>query len=218
MNGGILDRIDAIIDGRCNCGQPPAPAYEPYCSETCADTPTHHAVHTTSHVDGTPMRWRPDLVTAADDSDLTLIERRPRGRLNAATYWRRGGTLMHLRLDDGNRYVGADVDTSTTGGYDGTPIWDHPTWERLERELNDNRRTVPDPCYDHDGDPWEDLERLSTERLHAMRSASLAPATWHHDVQSPAGAAWEWVTWKRCAVTAVSATFRTSASGTPQTQ
>ncbi len=148
----ILDLLDHAIDGLCPCGADPRPD-SAYCSDDCV--PNYHGTHTSSDTDGTQMRWRPDLVTAVDDSDLQLIEQRRRGSRTASAYWRRGGTLMHLRLDDGHRYVGCDVDTSTLHGYDGTPLWDHPKWEALERELG------PDPAYRFDGsaDPWGDLRR-----------------------------------------------------------
>ncbi len=195
VEADIVDQIDAAITGLCGCG-----CGEPLTTDSVsawfidADHQQHwHRQQTTDPAAveysrpapaglATPMRWRPDLVTAADNSDLTLIGQQRRGRLNASLYRRRGASsVMHLRLDDGNRFVGADVDTSTIGGYDGTPLWDHPTWERLERDLADSRRTVPDPAYDHDGDPWADLAAMRSEMARQIDAYVLGvPGTWEH--------------------------------------
>lgn len=146
---GILDRIDNTIAGLCPCGATPRDD-SPYCSADCE--PTHRAADT-GH---SAMRWRPDLVTAADDSDLIPIGVVVRaadtvaireGRHNATMYQRATNpTVWHLRLDDGHRYVGCDL--ANMGAPDGIISTEqtariHHTWQRLERELGDRRRTEP---------------------------------------------------------------------------
>lgn len=137
----ILDRIDATLYGLCPCGAQPREG-SPYCSYDCE--PNHIGEHTDlsaagSHELATPMRWRPDLVTDAPDVGLTRLG----GRVRSGRFWRqvfeRDGTdRVHLRVDDGHRYVGADV--SAEFGHD---AYDE-VWERLERNLTDPRQQVPD--------------------------------------------------------------------------
>ncbi|MEV5211349.1 hypothetical protein AB0K35_28135 [Micromonospora sp. NPDC053740] len=147
---GILDRIDRAISGLCPCGATPRDG-SPYCSADCE--PTHIAEHTDQRMSGdlaTAMRWRPDLVTAADDSDLLPIGSQTcgyTGRFNAQVYERTSAPeTWHLRLDDGHRFVGLDLDG--VGGRD-EPISPElaarivDTWQRLERELSDSRHAEP---------------------------------------------------------------------------
>ncbi|GGN39578.1 hypothetical protein FHR83_006688 [Actinoplanes campanulatus] len=149
MARDILDRLDAAIDGLCPCGAEPREG-SAYCGYDCE--PTHRAVHTISDTDGTQMRWRPDLVTAFDDSDLHDLGTMTwyTGAANASLYQRgiphRGQTTTwHLRLDDGHRYVGLDL------AFDDTVdvlADDHvrrmtDAWTRLERELGNQRHTEP---------------------------------------------------------------------------
>jgi len=54
---GILDRIDATLDGLCPCGAPPREG-SAYCGEDCV--PNWRGLDTSSHYDGTAMRWTPN--------------------------------------------------------------------------------------------------------------------------------------------------------------
>jgi hypothetical protein len=154
---GILSRIDATIGGLCPCGADPRPG-SPYCSADCE--PTHLGRDTDPRQAGdyaTPMRWRPDLVTAADDTDLIPIGSQTcgyTGRHNAQVYERVSDpTVWHLRLDDGHRYVGCDL-TGMGGRQDPISIEQAAriaeAWQRLERELGNSRHLEP-------GDPWADV-------------------------------------------------------------
>lgn len=178
----VLQRLDAVIQGLCNCGQPPTPTYEPYCSEACADEPTHRAVHTDESESGpysTPMRWRPDLVTAVDDSDLVQLTGIPgecpgyTGRFTANIYRRgcAGDRVWHLRLDNGHRFVGCDLNDIPDEALTEVDIPPgdflsllQATWRRLERELTDQRRTGPDP--------WADVTDRWLLAAHAIQQAA----------------------------------------------
>lgn len=146
----ILDSIDRAIGGVCPCGADPRPG-SAYCSADCE--PTWRGEHTTSDTDGTAMRWRPDLVTDHDDSRLRRIDWSGRngytGLHNAAVYERSPGT-WHLRLDDGHRYVGLDIDSGMHEGelLDPTVVGRiYDAWQRLERELSDQRRLETGSAY-----------------------------------------------------------------------
>lgn len=150
----LLDRIDRATDGLCPCGAPPADG-SAYCGDDCR--PTHISRDTDTRTAGnyaTPMRWRPDLVTAADDTDLdqsAFVSTKGvltwyDGPHNARTYRRRSrpGT-WHLRLDDGCRFVGADI--ADIEPVDGAGLAEverrfRATWARLERELGNPRHLV----------------------------------------------------------------------------
>jgi hypothetical protein len=131
----ILDKIDNVVANLCPCGAEPAEG-SAYCSDDCR--PTHIADDTDIRMSGelaTAMRWRPDLVTAADDTGLTLHEPPWRyGRFNAQVF-ERDGVVAHVRLDDGHRFVGCDVGPEVTNL--------GPVFERLERELTRADHTVP---------------------------------------------------------------------------
>jgi hypothetical protein len=146
----ILDRIDATLDGLCPCGADPQPG-SAYCSYDCE--PNWRGLDTISDVDRTAMRWRPDLVTAVDDSDLSLIAEFPvRGRWGRI-FERAGSDTLHLRLDDGHRFVGTDVAADQAGPPDiepGLRAELDPIWDRLDRELGDARRVVGHPRADPD--------------------------------------------------------------------
>lgn len=147
---GILDRIDSVIDGLCPCGAPPRDG-STYCGEDCV--PTWRGEHTISDVDGTAMRWRPELLLADfDDDTLVEIAHFPLGRNHATIYERTGSDRLHLRLDDGYRFVGTDVAPDQAGPADVEPGFRaelDPIWERLERELGNT---------DHlDEDPWDNV-------------------------------------------------------------
>ncbi|MEN3615032.1 hypothetical protein AAH979_36565 [Plantactinospora sp. ZYX-F-223] len=146
----LLDRIDRATSGLCPCGAAPA-AGSAYCSDDCR--PSHVGDDTDTRETGhlaTPMRWRPDLITEGDDSDLVDLGAQTwyDGLYRAQIFDRasRPGN-WHLRLDDGHRYVGCDLgDPVETGP---GPVPEHfvgrirDVWRRLERELTDPRRTVP---------------------------------------------------------------------------
>jgi hypothetical protein len=149
----ILDRISNTLDNLCPCGAEPRPG-SAYCSYDCE--PNYRSAHTTSDTDGTQMRWRPDLVTAVDDSDLHELGSNTwyAGRYHARLYQRgmpaaSEQAVWHLRLDDGHRYVGLDLDR--IGDIDSAEHEQRmaEAWARLERELGDTRRV--------EADPWADL-------------------------------------------------------------
>lgn len=169
----ILDRIDSAIDGVCPCGANPRPG-SAYCSYDCE--PTHRSIHTTSDNDGTQMRWRPDLVTAHDDSNLELVcANIPRSQFSGVMY-RRGATdTLHLRLDDGHRWVGCDVDGAGPGSV-GRVL---DAWTRLERELG-NRRHLERPPFPGPASETFDWEQAQVNErradLHAWRIADIMAA------------------------------------------
>ncbi|MEQ4303702.1 hypothetical protein ABNF97_20380 [Plantactinospora sp. B6F1] len=146
----LLDRIDRATSGLCPCGAAPADG-SAYCSDDCR--PSHVGGDTDTRETGhlaTPMRWRPDLVTAAADDDLVDLGGQTwyEGPYRARVFERASQPgSWHLRLDDGHRYVGCDL-----GDPDETRPGSVPEhlvgrirglWRRLERELTDPRRTVP---------------------------------------------------------------------------
>lgn len=138
----LEDRIDRAIAGLCPCGADPSPEHSPYCSYDCV--PNIGGVDTDAADAGvpyaTPMRWQPDLVSAADDRDM--IVRQPRrsvgGGFWAQTFQLAGADRLHLRLDDGYRFVGTDLDLADPGTL---PERTEQTWAKLRRELTDRRQT-----------------------------------------------------------------------------
>ena len=136
----ILTRIDHAAAGLCPCGAQPRQG-SAYCSPDCE--PTHLGPDTDAYGSGprTAARWRPDLVTAFDETGLELHwEQEYANGLASRTYQHADGRLF-ARLDDGNRWVGmwlSDDDTSTLERADAM-------WARLERELGDRRRLDPEP-------------------------------------------------------------------------
>ncbi|MDG4791994.1 hypothetical protein O7626_39970 [Micromonospora sp. WMMD1102] len=155
----LLNRISAAVDGLCPCGAPPADG-SAYCSDDCR--PTHISEDTDQREAGdlaTPMRWRPDLVTEADDTDLIPLGTETlgyRGRFHAQLFEHRSNPdRWHLRLDDGHRFVGCDLDGA--GGRQ-DPITDGlrervmDAWQRLERELVNPRHIELDNT-----DPFADV-------------------------------------------------------------
>jgi hypothetical protein len=123
------------------------------------------------------MRWRPDLVTAAPDDDLTLIEGETlgyAGRLNAAVYRRPETPVFHLRLDDGCRYVGADLSEEANDLSDGVAA--AHTWQRLEAELTNRSLIEPAAPWVHTMPPWAGtahytVRELTPEEMERAREA-----------------------------------------------
>ncbi len=159
MTRDLLDRLSAAIDGLCPCGAPPRPG-SAYCSYDCE--PTHRSDDTDTSGPGeygaqsTAMRWRPDLVTAYDDSGLELVFANiPRGPYNGTMYRRVDTDVIHLRLDDGHRWVGCDVD-----GGDDSPPRVMAAWQRLERELGNQRHLERSPFP---GPTSDELDRRQAE-------------------------------------------------------
>lgn len=130
----LLDRIDRASAGLCPCGAEPSGG-SAYCSDDCR--PTIHG-RDTQPASVTEMRWRPDLVTAAPDDGLTSLG----GRVRSGQFWReqfeREDGSLHLRVDDGHRFVGADILA------DANHERCNEVWARLERELTDARRVEPE--------------------------------------------------------------------------
>lgn len=159
----LLQRLDAAIDGCCPCGAEPREG-SAYCSDDC--TPTHRSRDTTSEIDGTPMRWRPDLVTAVDDNGLLSLGSNTwyAGRFHAQLFERDQRT-WHLRLDDGYRFVGADLNDIPDVLDDATKERVSTKWTALERELTNARHLeyVEDPMA-----PTWDLIRHPAEAYSQM--------------------------------------------------
>lgn len=136
----IEDRIDRAIAGLCPCGaarREPSeelPAGSPYCGYDCE--PNHTSAHTDLREQGwlaTPSRWRPDLVSAADENAMTGLTTRKRVAGRWRQVWRHDdGGIVQLRLDDDYRYVGCDMphDVWLAGGAEVDR-----RWAALEHEL-----------------------------------------------------------------------------------
>jgi hypothetical protein len=147
----LLDQIDRLVEGLCPCGAEPRDG-SAYCSYDCE--PNHVSIHTDQRETGeyaTPMRWRPDLVNSADDTDLVLIAGGEyyEGDWNAQVF-RRGEEadgVWHLRLDDGCRFVGVDVDRRANPP-EGFGVMLCAKWAALERELGNSRHVEADPWAD----------------------------------------------------------------------
>ncbi|RKR92806.1 hypothetical protein BDK92_7288 [Micromonospora pisi] len=158
-----LDQIDAAINNlcACGCGRPLSPDGESayFRSANCqarwhnAQAHNPREVYTSEdpdyqYPDG-PARWRPDLVTAADDTGLTPLGSQTwyTGRFQAQIFEHDGTDAWHLRLNDGHRYVGTDL--ADVGGRQ-DPVTDElvtrigEVWRRLERELTNRDHTVAD--------------------------------------------------------------------------
>ncbi|MFI1194065.1 hypothetical protein ACH4T9_12520 [Micromonospora sp. NPDC020750] len=179
----ILDRIDNALDGCCPCGAQPRTG-SPYCSPDCE--PTHLAADTDTRTTGhyaTPMRWRPDLVTAADDPDLIPVNATRTGytgRHNTSVFERASDpTVWHLRLDNGHRYVGCDL--HGMGTPDGIISIEqtariHDTWQRLERELGNTRHLEPGRIPADFTSAIDALDRWVSEQIAV--SVPSAPLIW----------------------------------------
>lgn len=154
----LLGRLDAAISGLCPCGAEPREG-SAYCCYDCEPTHIIESVDgregtdtRTSGAFATPMRWRLDLVTAVDDSDLIPLGSQTfyTGRFHAQLFQRAelvdGATTWHLRLDDGHRFVGADMDATGTPAELSDRI--DAKWAALERELGNSRHIEADPWAD----------------------------------------------------------------------
>jgi hypothetical protein len=186
----ILAVIDAATAGLCNCGAEPAPG-SAYCGDDCR--PTHMARDSDdspagSHDTATPMRWRPDLVTAADDADLIPLGSTTyyTGRFNAQLFDRRSRRdVWHLRLDDGHRFVGADLEGLGESIDDDLHRRVGETWATLERELGNTRHLVADD------DPWADAMSDRDMFVAAFNRAHHRLAETAQRRQATWSAAWE---------------------------
>lgn len=142
----IVEQIDRATASLCPCGAEPSEDFAPYCSYDCK--PTHRARHTISDRDGTQMRWRPDLVSEVDDTGLrdlgsnTFYEGRFRAQLFQRGSEVDGVVTWHLRLDDGYRFVGADL-RDVRDVDDALLERVAAKWTALERELENERHAVP---------------------------------------------------------------------------
>jgi hypothetical protein len=159
----ILAAIDAATANLCACGcQQPLPqdgpsAYfaGPDCQRRWNETQTERPHDVYLRVDAAPyppgpMRWRPDLVTADPDPNLQPVDRPElayHGQHNATVYQHASRDLLHLRLDDGHRWVGSDL--AEERATDQQAVAD--MWRRLERELGNTRHMAPAD------DPWAGL-------------------------------------------------------------
>lgn len=161
----LLSRLNSAIDGLCPCGAPPRDGTA-YCGDDCQ--PTHIGTDT----GGSAMRWRPDLVTAEEyDPDLIPVESTGgyAGPFTSHVFQRAGSGTWHLRLDDGCRFVGADLnpqDLALPALLDAMSS----VWRRLEQELGNPRRSEPAP------DPWRDVERRwAAQERDRQRAAAQEP-------------------------------------------
>lgn len=177
-----LAELDAAVEGRCagpGCSAPlterSKSAY--FCGPVCQEewtrrqagrpSPGSAPVRGSGQVAAGPMRWRPDLMTAFDDTGLTLLDRHHRDDtgLDYCVFTDPDSDRAFLRVDDGHRFVGIEVpwaELEESGPAE--------PFRRLERELGDRRRLDPEPAPD----PWSTLGEgvvpptgLSAEQMHA---------------------------------------------------
>ncbi len=140
----ILDRINSNLAQQCPCGAKPSEQYRPYCSFDCK--PTHYGRHTDYRSEN-QMRWRPDLVSEVDDSDLrdSGTETFYDGPLHAQLFHRgepvAGVVTWHLRLDDGVRFVGTDLCASAVVE-DNMRERFRAKWAALQRELDNDQHVA----------------------------------------------------------------------------
>lgn len=138
----VMDKLDRAIADLCPCGAEPSEQFYPYCGEACV--PSFIGPHTENLPPGalgaTQARWRPDLVSQADDTGLVpLTERTREGRVWRQVFRRDGTDQVHLRVDNDNRFVGGDL---TREIYENDSLAVSQRWEVLERELTDVRNLV----------------------------------------------------------------------------
>ena len=173
---GLLDRIDAAVEGRCagpGCGQilteRSVSAY--FCGPTCQEVWNRQRTHRPEWVRGStdvapgPARWRPELesnLDAFDATDLELVRIEAVRGYTRRWYRRAGSDTWWFRLDDGHRFVGADVAIEIVGEWEASD----EVWSRLARELTDPRRLDPEPVGSSPLDPL---------RLFGDRPINLTP-------------------------------------------
>lgn len=142
-----VEQIDRALAGLCPCGAQPVDGFVPYCSDDCR--PSHLGIHTDPRESGegaTPMRWRPDLVTAADEVEMSEYTNRVvRDGLGYQVWLYPGAEQVQLRVDDNYRYVGADMDRAE---YDRDEQASTAKWEALVREMGNSRSSEPLPDRD----------------------------------------------------------------------
>lgn len=142
----LEDRLERAIEGLCPCGAAPSDEFSPYCGYACK--PTHYSGDS---MPGTAARWRPDLVDEdLDDDDLSDLNSSLlyQGRYTARIFQRGdevdGAVTWHLRLNDGERFVGIDLP-------DVREIDEQMQrrlirgWRALERELENPDSAMPEP-------------------------------------------------------------------------
>ncbi|MFB6392615.1 hypothetical protein [Polymorphospora lycopeni] len=215
----LLDRLDAAIDGRCacECGRqldPNGPsAY--FAGQECqtrwnaAQATNPGDVHLRSDAapyPPGPMRWRPDLVNAADDADLIefdTIRSGYTGPYTAQVFGRRSQpTTWHLRLNDGHRFVGDDLaDVHIENGLISEDLAARimDLWRRLERDLRNPRHAVPD-------DPWPELwsgqrytmADAAREAVEIRLLGLCRPSSPPRDARQPARMPLDQIPWRRC--------------------
>lgn len=175
----VVTAIDRALGALCPCGAEPAEG-SAYCCDDCR--PTHIAGDTDTSGPGaygaqsTAMRWRPDLITEVDDSHRIKIGDFWRGRFHATTFEYANSDRLHLRLDDGNRFVGVDVDGDHVANEE---LED--AWSKLERQLTDSRYSERSQW----GNGSETSRNTSGRRIQAgdmVRASDLTPI--------PAGRVW----------------------------
>lgn len=137
-----VEQIDRALAGLCPCGAEPVEEFHPYCSYDCK--PNIRGAHTDTRETGelaTPMRWRPDLVTAADEVEMTdYTDRIERDGLGHQVWLYPGGERVQLRVDDGFRFIGADMDRAL---YDSDSEAVLEKWEALRRQFHNERHLEP---------------------------------------------------------------------------
>lgn len=132
-----LDLIDRAVAGLCPCGTAPSEQFYPYCSYDCK--PNHIGGDSDTSPAGqplaTPMRWRPDLVTAADEREMTpFTHRAMNAGLGHQVWLYPDGERVQLRVDDGYRFIGADLPLAVYQDAEQAPERARK-WQALRRQL-----------------------------------------------------------------------------------
>lgn len=102
--GTRRDRYVPVPQKTCPCGAQAAPG-SGYCGYDCI--PNHTSLDSSG---GTAARWRPELISLTEDAGLEALG--PLGTFHGfrtQVFRQHGTALLHLRLDDGTRFVGADI-------------------------------------------------------------------------------------------------------------
>jgi hypothetical protein len=159
-----LARLDAAINDQCMCGcGKPLPAAGPsayFATQDCQTIWNQRQATNPGAVRGSvncaegPMRWRPDLVTAAPPLRNLQPVTGPVAALMVATAPAGNKTVGYdpdtgryvLRLDDDYRYVEQTVDPARlTGDPDTDRALFAGVWARLGRDLSDPAHTATTP-------------------------------------------------------------------------